>query len=281
MRHRARDTTPWRWRSTPRAAHARTAGPCAGRTRTQPAHRAIAPDADRQSSQTHPPGALPAGSRPGGRSAWHAASAPALAGTARRSARHLPVALDRVGSAVGEFAIGIAMAGGMALAHHALQSLRVVQIGVEQAAFDIARGLFDGVARAGSLLGDVLIALVRQARAMDERLTSCSGSPSAASTRSRAVDAGAAAGLVPETGGYAAPCVGVSSRVSGLRTPLRRGWCIRPSCWRTGDAVLTATAVPRRRTCVSSKPHAQAACPATASADRATTRLGGSPCIVT
>ncbi len=62
------------------------------------------------------------------------------------------------------------MAGGMALAHHALQSLRVVQIGVEQAAFDIARGLFDGVARAGSLLGDVLIALVRQARAMDERL---------------------------------------------------------------------------------------------------------------
>jgi hypothetical protein len=83
--------------------------------------------------------------------------------TAVRGAACLATLVGEVVCAVvGNLAVVVLAVGRMALAHNALYARSVVQIGIELAAFDVARGLLDVAARLGTLLFKMLVALVRQ-----------------------------------------------------------------------------------------------------------------------
>ena len=85
-----------------------------------------------------------------------------LVAAVRRAARLASLVGKVICAAIGDLAIAVVAIGRLAFAHDALHARGVVQIGVELAAFDVARGLLHIAARCGTLLFKVLVSLVRQ-----------------------------------------------------------------------------------------------------------------------
>ena len=85
-----------------------------------------------------------------------------LVAAARRATCVAPLVSKVVCAAVGDLAIAVVAVGRMAFSHDAFYARGVVQISVELAAFDVARGLLDIAARGGTLLFKLLVALVRE-----------------------------------------------------------------------------------------------------------------------